>query len=91
MKNLIVWPRLSILLLQQTGPIWMTGGGESFSRIPVNGYTTTQNLIKSGGFMNDNTVALVGFLATKLACHDPDDSAVQWALEWLEDYNARNA
>lgn len=31
-----------------------------------------------------NTTALVGFLAAKLACHAPDDSAVQWALEWLE-------
>lgn len=31
------------------------------------------------------TVALVGFLAAKLACHDPEDTAVKWALEWLQD------
>lgn len=29
-------------------------------------------------------VALVGILAAKLACHAPDDSAVEWALGWLE-------
>lgn len=32
-----------------------------------------------------DNVALVGFLAAKLACHAPDDSAVQWALKWLEE------
>ena len=32
----------------------------------------------------DDTTALIGFLAAKLACHAPDDPAVQWALEWLE-------
>ena len=32
----------------------------------------------------DNTTALIGFLAAKLACHDPNDSAVQWVLEYLE-------
>jgi hypothetical protein len=32
---------------------------------------------------DEHTVALVGFLAAKLACHNPDDSAVRWALEWL--------
>lgn len=29
-------------------------------------------------------VALVGILAAKLACHAPNDSAVEWALGWLE-------
>lgn len=28
--------------------------------------------------------ALIGFLAAKLACHAPDDSAVKWAMEWLD-------
>lgn len=30
------------------------------------------------------TTGLIGFLAAKLALHNPDDSAVKWALEWLD-------
>lgn len=32
----------------------------------------------------DNTVALVGFLAAKLACYEPDSHTVKQALEWLD-------
>ena len=32
----------------------------------------------------ENPTALIGFLAAKLACHNPQDGAVQWALKWLE-------
>ena len=32
----------------------------------------------------DNTVALIGFMAAKLACYEPDSHTVKQALEWLD-------
>lgn len=37
---------------------------------------------------NKRTVALVGFLAAKLAIYEPDCPTVKDALEWLRDANS---
>lgn len=33
----------------------------------------------------EDPTPLVAILAAKLACHNPEDSAVAWAIRWLEE------